>query len=110
LYAKVIVMAAGCIESPRLWLNSELPQNEWVGRGLTTHYWDWVTGVFDEKDLMHILGHNHVDPFVGHTSAARLDYLGLCVIQPSGPAAWLIFSLFVWTQPTRRCPPTQAVP
>src|SRR5699024_3901004 len=91
LYAKVIVMAAGCIESPRLWLNSELPQNEWVGRGLTTHYWDWVTGVFDEKDLMHILGQNHVDPFVGHTSAARLDYPGLGVIQPSGPQPWLIF-------------------
>jgi len=110
LYAKVIVMAAGCIESPRLWLNSELPQNEWVGRGLTTHYWDWVTGVFDEKDLMHILGQNHVDPFVGHTSAARLDYPGLGVIQPSGPQPWLIFIVNVWIQPKRGCLPTQAIP
>jgi choline dehydrogenase-like flavoprotein len=84
LYAKTVVMAAGSIENPRLWLNSELPQNDWVGRGLTNNYWDWVTGVFDEKDLKNILGSEHVNPFVGHTSAARLDYPGLGSIQPSG--------------------------
>lgn len=84
LYGKTIVMAAGSIEGPRLWLNSDLPPNEWVGRGLTNNYWDWVTGVFDEKDLMSILGQNNVNPFVGHTSAARLDYPGLGSIQPSG--------------------------
>jgi len=93
LYARVVVMAAGCIESPRLWLNSDLPFNDWVGRGLTNHYWDWVTGIFDEKELMKILGQNNVNPFVGHTSAARLDYPGLGVIQPSGVSPGLFSSL-----------------
>jgi choline dehydrogenase-like flavoprotein len=44
--AHVIVMAAGAIETPRLWLNSGLPNpNDWVGRGLTDHFVDSVTGV-----------------------------------------------------------------
>ncbi len=44
--AKVVVMAAGCTEDPRLWLNSELPNpNGWVGRGYTDHFFDWVVGV-----------------------------------------------------------------
>ena len=43
--AKVIVMAGGCTENPRLWLNSELPNpNDWVGRGYTDHFFDWVIG------------------------------------------------------------------
>src|ERR1700730_10895525 len=46
--AKVVVMAAGCTEDPRLWLNSGLPNpNDWVGRGYTDHFFDWVFGVFD---------------------------------------------------------------
>jgi choline dehydrogenase-like flavoprotein len=46
--AKVVVMAAGCTENPRLWLNSGLPNpNDWVGRGYTDHFFDWVFGVFD---------------------------------------------------------------
>jgi choline dehydrogenase-like flavoprotein len=93
LYAKVVIMSAGSIESPRLWLNSDLPQNSWVGRGLTHHYWDWVTGVFDEKDLMGILGQPHVNPFVGPTSGARLDYPGLGCIQPAGVSPGLFASL-----------------
>lgn len=93
LYAKVIVMAAGCIESPRLWLNSDLPYNSWVGRGLTNHYWDWITGIFDEKDLMGILGQPHVNPFVGPASGGRLDYPGLGCIQPSGLSPGLFTSL-----------------
>jgi choline dehydrogenase-like flavoprotein len=93
LYGKVVVMAAGCIEGPRLWLNSELPHNEWVGRGLTNHIWDWMTGVFDEKDLMSILGQDNASPFVGHTSAARLDYPGLGATQPSGLSPGLFSSL-----------------
>ncbi len=37
---------AGCTENPRLWLNSGLPNpNDWVGRGYTDHYFDWVIGV-----------------------------------------------------------------
>ncbi|WP_127783630.1 GMC family oxidoreductase N-terminal domain-containing protein [Rhodococcus sp. X156] len=47
--AKVVVLAAGALESPRLWFNSGLPNpNDWVGRGLTDHHLDGVAGVFDE--------------------------------------------------------------
>ncbi|MCL6573419.1 MAG: GMC family oxidoreductase N-terminal domain-containing protein [Bacillus sp. (in: Bacteria)] len=93
LYGNVIVMAAGCIESPRLWLNSQLPYNSWVGRGLTHHYWDWITGIFDEKDIMSILGQHNINPFVGPTSGARFDYPGLGCIQPSGVSPGLFSSL-----------------
>ncbi|MFC4101600.1 GMC family oxidoreductase N-terminal domain-containing protein [Paenibacillus xanthanilyticus] len=77
LRAAVIVMAAGAIETPRLWLNSGLPDNGWVGKGLVNHYFDWVTGLFDERELCSILGSPSTDPFVGHTSGARLDIPGL---------------------------------
>lgn len=93
LYAKVVVMASGCIESPRLWLNSNLPQNSWVGRGITNHYWDWVTGMFDEKDLMGILGQPNVNQFIGPTSGSRFDYPGLGSIEPSGLSPGLFSSL-----------------
>ena len=47
--ARVVVMAGGATESPRLWLNSGLPnRNDWVGRGFTDHFIDGVIGVFDE--------------------------------------------------------------
>ncbi|RKQ27487.1 GMC family oxidoreductase N-terminal domain-containing protein [Oceanobacillus halophilus] len=82
--SKIVVMAAGCVETPRLWLNSDLPQNPWVGRGLTNHYMDMVTGTFDEKTLMDIVGVPTVNPFVGHTSSARLDYPGLGMIEIIG--------------------------
>jgi len=65
--AKVVVMAAGCIEAPRLWLNSTLPDpNGWVGRGLTNHYLDLVIGQmpFD------------VGGSKGPGSAARADFPG----------------------------------
>ncbi|MFD1851438.1 GMC family oxidoreductase N-terminal domain-containing protein [Oceanobacillus bengalensis] len=87
--AKVVVMAAGCIETPRLWLNSELPYNPWVGRGLTNHYMDMVTGTFDEQTLMDIVGTPSVNPFVGHTSSARLDYPGLGMIEIIGESPGL---------------------
>lgn len=83
LTARTVVMAAGCIESPRLWLNSELPHNEWVGRGLTNHCFDWVGGVFDEQDLMRVLGTNEVYPYAGHTSGARVDIPGTGIFQVS---------------------------
>ncbi|WP_096437250.1 GMC family oxidoreductase N-terminal domain-containing protein [Alteribacter populi] len=84
LRAGVVVMAAGCVETPRLWLNSDLPENSWVGRGLTNHYMDAVTGTFDENDLKEILGTSTIDPFVGHTSGARLDYPGIGMIESLG--------------------------
>jgi choline dehydrogenase-like flavoprotein len=54
-----------------------------VGRGLTNHYFDWVGGVFDEKDLMSILGVPSVYPYVGHTSGARVDIPGTGIFQVS---------------------------
>lgn len=91
--AGVVVMAAGTIESPRLWLNSGLPSNPWVGRGLVNHYFDWVTGMFDEKDLVAILGSPDINPFVGHTSGGRLDYPGLGSIQVTGMSPGLSASM-----------------
>ncbi|WP_373232703.1 GMC family oxidoreductase N-terminal domain-containing protein [Cohnella sp.] len=83
LTAQSVVLAAGCIESPRLWLNSDLPFNSWVGRGLTNHCFDWVGGVFDEKDLMSIMGLPSVYPYMGHTSGARVDIPGTGIFQVS---------------------------
>lgn len=65
--ARVIVMAGGCTEDPRLWLNSGLPNpNGWVGRGYTDHFFDWVVGVFD-----HYTGSSK-----GVGSSARCDFPG----------------------------------
>jgi choline dehydrogenase-like flavoprotein len=44
--AQVIVLACSTVETPRLWFNSGLPNpNGWVGRGLTDHFVDAITGV-----------------------------------------------------------------
>ncbi len=76
-YADCIVLAAGAIETPRLWLNSNLPFNEWVGKGLSNHNMDLVTGIFNSKELVSIINSSNVGPNVGHTSGARFDYPGL---------------------------------
>jgi hypothetical protein len=66
--ARVVVLAAGATETPRLWLNSGLPNpNGWVGRGLTNHPHDLVTGVFPFE----------TGSMKGAASAARVDYPGL---------------------------------
>jgi len=83
LTAQTIVMAAGCVESPRLWINSGLPDNGWVGRGLTNHCFDWVGGVFDERDLLNTIGFPAVYPYIGHTSGARVDIPGTGIFQVS---------------------------
>lgn len=93
LRAKVVVLAGGSIESPRLWLNSNLPENPWVGKGLTNHYMDWVTGIFNEKDLISILGEPDINPFIGHTCGARLDFPGFGSIQTAGMSPGLTASL-----------------
>ncbi|WP_026454137.1 GMC family oxidoreductase N-terminal domain-containing protein [Saccharomonospora iraqiensis] len=63
--ARVVVMAGGCTENPRLWFNSGLPNpNDWVGRGYTDHFFDWVVGSFDE----------YTGNPKGVGSAARLDF------------------------------------
>jgi choline dehydrogenase-like flavoprotein len=65
--ARVVVMAGGATENPRLWMNSGLPDpNGWVGRGYTDHYLDWVIGIFD-----HYTGNTK-----GTQSSARCDFPG----------------------------------
>jgi choline dehydrogenase-like flavoprotein len=65
--AKVVVMAGGCTENPRLWFNSGLPNpNNWVGRGYTDHYFDWLIGSFDR----------YTGNSKGVGSSARLDWPG----------------------------------
>jgi len=97
LRAKVVVMAAGGIETPRLWLNSQLPENEWVGKGLINHYFDCVAGIFEEKQLMDILGVSDIKPYVGQNAAARFDYPGLGVIQIFGFSPGLYSSMVYGT-------------
>jgi choline dehydrogenase-like flavoprotein len=65
--AKVVVMSGGCVENPRLWLNSGLPNpNGWVGRGFTDHHFDWVIG-----EMPYYTGSSK-----GPGSAARCDFPG----------------------------------
>src|SRR4051794_986521 len=73
--ARVIVLSCGTVETPRLWLNSGLPNsNGWVGRGLTDHFVDAVTGVmpFDTASTR------------GQGCGARIDYPGVGMLEPVG--------------------------
>jgi hypothetical protein len=83
--ARVVVMAGGCTEDPRLWLNSGLPDpNGWVGRGYTDHFLDWVIGVFDE----------YTGNSKGASSSARADFPGRGAIEQVGlPPALEAFSM-----------------
>jgi choline dehydrogenase-like flavoprotein len=74
--ARAFVMAAGSVESPRLWLNSGLPNpNDWVGRGMTDHFFDIVLGVFPfDTNLTR-----------GPGSNSRADFPGRGSIEPVGP-------------------------
>src|SRR6476646_2393774 len=74
---RVVVLAAGPIETPRLWLNSGLPNpNDQVGRGLTDHYLDYVVGRLPR----------YTGSSKGPTSAARLDFPGYGSIEQVGAA------------------------
>jgi choline dehydrogenase-like flavoprotein len=65
--AHVVVLAAGSVETPRLWLNSGLPNpNDWVGRGLTDHWHDVVVGRM----------RSYTGTSKGPSSAARADFPG----------------------------------
>lgn len=75
--ADVVVLAAGAVETPRLWFNAELPDHDWVGRGLTTHWFDWLVGFFEPDHLEDVVGERAVRPYVGQNGAARFDYPGL---------------------------------
>lgn len=83
--ARVVVLAAGCIESPRLWSNSSLPNpNQWVGRGLTDHHMDAVFGVFDE----------YTGQTRGAGSNARVDLPGYGGIEQVGlPPALIAYAM-----------------
>jgi choline dehydrogenase-like flavoprotein len=71
----IVVLAAGPIETPRLWLNSGLPNpNDQVGRGLTDHYLDFVVGRFTR----------YTGSTKGATSAARADFPGYGCIEQAG--------------------------
>lgn len=79
--ASIVVLACGSIESPRLWLNSGLPNsNDVVGRYLSTHFQDFVTGFFAQD----------VRPDVGQVTMARADFPGHGTLwsQGFGPSAF----------------------
>jgi len=82
--AEVVVLAAGAIETPRLWKNSDLPENDWVGSGMTIHFGDNVMGLFDGDDLAGRLGKATVDQHQGQDIAARFDYPGIGMLQTVG--------------------------
>ncbi|MFD0688187.1 GMC family oxidoreductase N-terminal domain-containing protein [Actinomadura fibrosa] len=83
--AAVVVLAGGTTETPRLWLNSGLPNpNGWVGRGYTDHFLDGVTGLFDRDT-----GSSR-----GPSSAARCDFPGYGALENIGlPPAMQAFSM-----------------
>jgi choline dehydrogenase-like flavoprotein len=73
--ASVVILAAGCIESPRLWLNSQLPNShDAVGRRLTLHWFDFVTGIFDHP----------IRPYVGQNSQGRIEFPGTGFLETVG--------------------------
>jgi choline dehydrogenase-like flavoprotein len=95
--ARVVVLAGGSIESPRLWLNSGLPNGRGVvGRYLTSHAQDFVTGLFDRE----------VHPDVGQVTMARADFPGYGTLwsQGFGPQSFAIVLMGAgqgfWDEPT----------
>ena len=103
--ADAVVLAAGCIETPRLWLNADLPNDGWVGRGLTTHWFDWIVGFFDgdtvESITREAAGQTQrtIDPFVGQNSAARFDKPGVGGFEVTGnPPGLISFANFLFSR------------
>jgi choline dehydrogenase-like flavoprotein len=84
--AKVVVMAAGAIESPRLWLASGLPNNGAVGANLTTHWLDYISGVLPTE----------VNMFEGQTSMVRAEFpgYGFFEVQGLGPLSFALATSF----------------
>lgn len=66
LEARAIVLCAGAIETPRLWMASSLPEVWAVGRYLTTHWFEYVSGVLPDEVKMH----------EGQTSMVRAEFPG----------------------------------
>jgi choline dehydrogenase-like flavoprotein len=85
--ARVVVLAAGAVESPRLWLNSGLPtEADVVGRYLTIHYVDHATGFFDRDTF----------PFLGQTSEARAEFPGKGFLEVTGYGGPAFFAAAVF--------------
>lgn len=73
--ATVVVLSAGAIETPRLWLNSGLPDtNGLVGTGYTDHFADLLIGILDEPTY-----HSR-----GPVSNARADFPGRGAFENQG--------------------------
>jgi len=73
--ARVVVAAAGSIETPRLWFLSGLPNsNGWVGQGLTDHDLDLVVGVMP----------GDIGTSKGPGSGARADFPGRGSLEGAG--------------------------
>lgn len=72
--AAVVVLAAGAIESARLWLASEITDDTIAGRYLTTHWFDYVTGVLPYD----------IDPSAGQTSMVRAEFPGEGFLESQG--------------------------
>lgn len=83
--AKVVILAGGCTETPRLWFNSGLPNpNDWVGRGYTDHHFDWLVGLLDRD----------TGSSKGPGSAARCDFPGFGGLESVGvPPGLQAFSM-----------------
>jgi choline dehydrogenase-like flavoprotein len=97
--ADVTVLAAGCIESPRLWLNSGLPDDGWVGKGLTTHWFDWIVGTYPDDAVEEINDEPNMDPFVGQNSAVRFDKPGVGGMEDIGMTPGLVsFGNYLFSQ------------
>lgn len=96
-HAKVVVLAGGVVESPRLWLNSALPNShDVVGRYFTHHYQDMVTGLF-AQDV-------HQD--VGQVTMARSDFPGYGCLFTQGlePQSFAIAITGAGRSPIRETP------
>ncbi|MGH2829148.1 MAG: GMC family oxidoreductase N-terminal domain-containing protein, partial [Actinomycetota bacterium] len=81
--ARAVVLAGGTVETPRLWLNSGLPNShDVVGRYFTMHLQDFVTGFFDRD----------VSPDAGQVTMARADFPGTGTFwaQGVGPQAFAV--------------------
>jgi choline dehydrogenase-like flavoprotein len=82
--ARVVVLAGGAVETPRLWLASGLPDTGHVGRHLTTHWFEYVSAEFPHEVDMHL----------GQTSMVRADFPGYGFVesQALGPLAFAFVS------------------
>jgi choline dehydrogenase-like flavoprotein len=80
--ARVIIMACGPVETPRLWMSSGLPDNGHVGKYFTTHWFDYISGVFPTE----------VNMFEGQTSMVRAEFPGYGFFESQG-AGPLTFAL-----------------